>query len=486
MRINFINIRLLAGLLFLTIFAFLIQGYHPYAEDAEIYLPGVLKALNPNLFPVNAEFFAQHASHSVYPTLMAGSAHLSHLSLPWVLSLWQIVSIFLMLAGTWRLATAFFKSQQARWTATALMAVLLTLPVAGTALYILDQYPNPRNLAAFAVIWAVAETLHRKYLRSTLWITFAIAVQPFMASFAVLFCCWLVLVERLNPKILGFAAMLPFGISFDPPPVAYHQIAERQSFHFVLRWKWYEWLGVIGPVVLFWWFARIARREGMRQLELVARALIPFILIATMAAVVLSIPARLEALARLQPLRCLALCFMILIVAGGGLLGQFVLRGKAVRSLVLFVPLSVGMFFAQRQLFPASAHIEWPYSQTRNQWAQAFDWIRENTPVNALFALDPEHMGLDGEDENGFRARAQRSMLADAVKDKGAVSMFPPLSDEWLEQFRDQQNWNQFGKEDFLRLRQKYGVSWIVLKRPGPQGLNCPYENSAVRVCYLG
>jgi len=129
--------------------------------------------------------------------------------------------------------------------------------------------------------------------------------------------------------------------------------------------------------------------------------------------------------------------------------------------------------------------VEWPWAKTRNSWAQAFDWIRDNTPTSALFALNPDHMTLPGEDETGFRARAQRSMLADLVKDKGAASMFPPLSTLWLEQVQDQKNWTQFRKDDFDRLRQKYGVSWIVVERPGPEALDCPYQNSKVRVCRL-
>jgi hypothetical protein len=64
--------------------------------------------------------------------------------------------------------------------------------------------------------------------------------------------------------------------------------------------------------------------------------------------------------------------------------------------------------------------------------------------------------------------------------------MFPPLAVKWLEQFEDQKNWKQFQKEDFERLRQKYGVSWIVVEQPGLTGLECPYENSAVRVCKIG
>jgi len=165
------------------------------------------------------------------------------------------------------------------------------------------------------------------------------------------------------------------------------------------------------------------------------------------------------------------------------LLGQYVLRRHLWRWLALFVPLSFGMFFAQRQVFPASQHIEWPWSLPRNQWAQAFEWIRANTPADALFALNPDHMELPGEDENGFRARAERSMLADLVKDKGAASMFPPLSVTWAEQIADQKNFEHFGKADFERLRDKYGVSWVVVEQADPVELDCPYENSAVRVC---
>jgi len=480
----------ICGLALLTVIALLIHGYHPYAEDAEIYLPGVLKILNPSLFPANAEFFGEHAGHTLYPNLIAFSVRASHLPLPWATFLWHLISVFLLLAASWRLAAAFFEEERARWAATALMAALLTLPIAGTALYVMDQYLNPRNLAAFAGLFAVAETLHRRYLAGLLWLAFAVLVHPLMASFAIAFCVWLTVLDRYRPRFLGFAAFLPFGVTLDPPPPAYHEVALRQPYFYIQRWQWYEWLGMIGPVILFWMIAGFAARRKMNTLELVSRAVIPFVLAATAAAIVLSIPARFEALARLEPLRCLALTYMLLIVIGGGLLGRYLLQGRVWRWLVLFVPLALGMFFAQRQIFPASAHIEWPWARPRNQWAQAFAWIRGNTPVDALFALNPQHMELRGEDENGFRARAERSMLADLVKDKGAASMFPPLSVRWLEQVEDEKNWKEFGKADFERLGKKYGVSWVVLEQASPTehspgGLDCPYENPAVRVCRL-
>jgi len=472
-------------LLALTVAALFIHGYHPYAEDAEIYLPGVLKHLDPGLFPVNGEFFAEHAGHSLYPNLIAASVGVTHLPVAWAMFLWQVTSIFLLLAATWQLASAFFEQALARWAAVTLMTALLTLPLAGTALYIHDQYLNPRNLAAFAALFAVAATLGKRYYNAAAWLLFAALVHPLMSSFAIAFCVWLVVLDRYHPRALGFAVLFPFSL-LDPAPPAYHEVALRQSYFYVQHWHWYEWLGVIGPVFLFWWLARIGRQRRIQSVELAARAMIPFILAGTAAAIVFSLPPQFEALARFEPLRCLALAYMVLIVLGGGFLGLEILRKHTWRWLVLFVPLFLGMFFAQRQLFPASAHIEWPWCRPRNPWANAFEWIRDNTPKDAVFALDPNHMALAGEDENGFRARAQRSRLADAVKDKGAASAFPPLATRWLEQVEDEKDWKQFRQSDFERLQQKYGVSWLVVEKPHQDGMQCPYENKAVSICRLG
>jgi hypothetical protein len=167
------------------------------------------------------------------------------------------------------------------------------------------------------------------------------------------------------------------------------------------------------------------------------------------------------------------------------ILQHYVLKAYVGRWILAFLPLCIGMFVAQRMLFPESAHIEVPGVQPRNLWVQAFEWSRDNTPLDARFALDPFHMKIAGEDSNGFRAIAQRSMLADAVKDSGAVSMFPQLADEWLRQVDAQKGWKRFELGDFERLQAEYGVNWVILQQPLRAELECPYQNLAVAVCRL-
>ena len=225
--------------------------------------------------------------------------------------------------------------------------------------------------------------------------------------------------------------------------------------------------------------------QGIFERGTVCRALIIYGSVYFVAGLVLAVPARFEGLARLQPMRSLHLLYILFILLAGGFLAEYLLKDRWWCWLVVFAPICVGMFVAQRTLFPGSPHIEWPGIAPKNQWVQAFEWVRGNTPTDAVFALDPYYMAISGEDHNGFRAVAQRSRLADVIKDSGAVSMFPEMADEWLRQTQDQSNWKSFQLSDFQQLQKRYGVNWVVLQSPGVAGLQCPYHNQVAVVCRL-
>jgi len=337
----------------------------------------------------------------------------------------------------------------------------------------------------------LARTLEKKYVQALLWVVFAACMHPLMWVFPFSFCLLFVVMEKLgrhwkwiNPT--GLASLLWLGIPLAPAASpAYHEAAKRHAYHYIQNWAWYELLGIVAPLILFWWFGRIARRREWHIVERVSRAFIVYGAIYLVGAVAVDLPARLEALARIQPLRSLHFLYIVMFVMIGGFLGEYVLRDRVWRWLLLFLPLCAGMFLAQRALFPASAHLEWPGMAPRNPWAQAFVWIRQNTPVDAVFALDPYYMEIAWEDEIGFRCLAERSRLADGVKDNGVVSMFPPLAEEWWAQVQDQMPWKNFGQADFARLKIKYGVGWVVIQREESSGLDCAFQNGAVRVCQL-
>ncbi|MBV9624225.1 MAG: hypothetical protein JOZ14_09625 [Acidobacteria bacterium] len=477
--------RTTTALLAITLGALFIHGYHPYVEDAEIYLPGVENALQPWLFPVGREFFGSHAHLTLFPNLIAASARLTHLPLEYALFGWHIGCIFLLLLASWQLTGQCFTRTSARWGAVGAMAALLTLPVAGTALYIMDQYLNPRNLAASAALFATTRVLEGKLTRAAFWLVLALTIHPLMGSFALVFSLLLAGLEWFEKQPAAQAWVFPFGRLLAPSTPAYHEAVRFHVSHYLVEWHWYEWLGIVAPPAIFWWIHRFARRQNRLNLARLCRALLIYSLGYFAAALVISLPPRFETLARIQPLRSFHLLYMLLVLVGGGLLAEYALRKRIWRWLALFLPLCAGMFSAQRALFPSSAHIEWPWAAPQNRWTQAFLWIRQNTPVAALFALDPFYSSIPGEDTVGFRAAAERSRLADAYKDSGVVSMFPELADQWWTQFQALKGWNQFERRDFLALEGRYGVSWVVLQAPGIAEFDCPYRNPTVMVCRL-
>jgi hypothetical protein len=94
-------------------------------------------------------------------------------------------------------------------------------------------------------------------------------------------------------------------------------------------------------------------------------------------------------------------------------------------------------------------------------------------------------MARPGEDFHGFRAIAERSMLADTVKDPSVVEVFPDLAYQWKLETSDRTDWTNFNLPGFHRLKIIHGVAWVVLERPVIPGLSCPYANRTIAVCRI-
>ncbi len=480
------NYPILRNALILAVLAacgLLIAGYHPGAEDDGVYLSAIKRDLNPALYPHDSDFFAVQLQATIFDKVVAASVLLTHAPLGWVIFAWHYLTIYFVLLGCWRLSRRLFPEVYAQWASTTLVAVLLTLPVAGSALYIVDQNLHPRAMATAAILAAIVATLDRKYAQSVVLLLLAALLHPIMAAFGISFCIfllWRVPRTEDKPAILMLA---PLGWIFEPTSPAWRVAANTRDYYFLGRWQWYDWLGVLAPFAILWWFRRIGQRDKATTLIYVTSRLMLFGAFQLIVAIALMLPQSLERIRPLQPMRYLHLFYLIFIILSGGLLGQKFLRHHWLRWLVVFVPLAAGMFFAQRATYPSSAHLEWPGSVPQNPWLKAFAWIRENTPPDAYFAGGPDYMRRPGNDYHSFRALAERSVLADAAKDSAVATQVPRLSNRWLEEVEAERGWEHFTPMDYERLKTRFGVNWVLIERPAREGMNCPYENSALLVC---
>ena len=491
--------RLLIETLFLLLFTvagFLVMGYHPGFEDDGVYLAAVKADLNSSLYPHDSAFFRLQMQATVFDGAMARFVRWTGVPLAWAELLWQFVAIFFTLWACRRIAVLLFEQERARWAGVAMVAAMFTLPVAGTALNIADQHLHPRNLATALILMAVAAVLGgrgRRWMAVPL-LGVAFLLHPIMAALGVSFCLFLVVALREGAPfrwswmqgVLG--AAVPLGWVFAPASESWRVAAASRSYFSVYRWEWYEWLGALAPLALFWTLRWAARRWGRASDDLLSRfalAVFAFGVFQLLVALVLLAPDALERIRPLQPMRFLHLVYVFMAMVGGGLLGRFVLGVRALRWGVYLLLINGGMFVAVWETVDDGTHLEMPWKETANPWLQAFEWVRGNTPVDAYFALDPRYLAAPGEGFHGFRALAERSMLADGIKDTAVVTEVPSLAPVWREQELALVGWQDFKLADFERLKGQFGVDWVVVGYPGAVGLDCRWHKGTVAVCRI-
>ncbi len=483
----------------LTALGFLVMGYHPGMEDDANFLAANKAALNPALYPYNSGFFRLQLQLSIFDKFIAQSTRLAHLPLAWVVLFWQLVSLFLILWAARRIAAHLFPEESAQWAGVAMLSAMFTLPVAGTAIYIADQHLHPRNIATALILLAVSCILNRKIWQAVPLALLAFAFHPLMGSMGISFCCVLslILCEPLVKRMrswtsrhsqgsaAGVVALIPFAWLFDPPSSTWLEAVHTRHFLLLFEWTWYEWLGAIGPLALFWLIARIARKRGERTLSQFATAILVYGVFQQVVAILLLGPQSPVTFATLEPMRYLHLVYVFLALLAGCYAGRYLLKNNIWRWALFLLVVNVPMYYVQRLSFSSTVHLELPGRPPSNPWLQAFDWIRLNTPTDAYFALDPYYFAAPGEDYHGFRALAERSSLADAIKDTTVVTKMPQLGPIWKEQTLAQAGWSTFQLADFERLKSRYGVNWVLVSYPQIAPLHCHWHNDILAVCQI-
>jgi hypothetical protein len=477
----------------LTAAAFLIAGYHLGVEDAEIYLPAATKLLHPNLYPYASEFFLSHGHLSLFGSVLAVTATLTHLSIDWCVFAWYVVTLFGTLAACWLSLTACFSSLRARWTAMLVATAVLTMPATNTGLLLVDPYLTARSFSTPLAMVALACFLEHRYAYACIAVLFTGLFHPQMVLYVIFLWAVVWASERVKTRVgeplpvpVSGIALIPGGFNLSPARGNYREALFSRDYFFLYNWSWYHWLGLLAPLAILAWFWRSDIRGTRPAFRLVCLALIPFGLISIASAAFICSSTDLEMFVRVQPLRSFHLITLLFVLLLAGVVGEYLVENRNWLPIALVVPLAAGMFVAARNTYPHSAHIEFPSDHSSNPWVNTLLWIRANTPADAVFAVDSRYFKDEPVDVHGFRSISERSALADYYKDGGVVSLFPDLADEWKSMSDATYGLNHFSRAQFEYLRKEYPeVSWTVIHGAAPAGLDCPYQRDLFEVCRL-
>lgn len=484
----------------LTFSALVIHGYHLGVEDGEIYIPAARKLLHANLYPFAPEFFLSHAHLSLFSPLLAWTARLTHLSMDWTIFSWYLISLFATLSGCWMLARTCFSTVRARWSAMLVITAVLAMPATNTGLLLIDPYLTARSFSTPLTLITLAAVIERRFLFAGVTVTATACVHPQMAAYLVFLIPVIFLAKgftasndrrtattlRPVPATLAAGLLLRMQLQVSPATGPYREALFSRDYFFLYNWTWYHWLGVVAPLAILLWFWLANPRGTNPALRHLCLALVFFGTISVAAAAFLSSSPRFEMLVRLQPMRIFHLVTLIFVLFLAGIAGEYLGERWAWAIPTLALTLAVGMFAAERSTYPHSSHIEFPGMASSNPWIKTLHWIRQNTPQDAVFAVDSRYFKQDIVDVHGFRAISERSALADYYKDSGAVAMFPALAIEWKQMSDATYNLNHFSLSRFQILKQQYpAVSWTVIAGLPPDGMNCPYMRNGYSVCQI-
>jgi hypothetical protein len=500
-------------LIFLTLTTLLIHGYHPLAEDGGLYVAGIEYLLNPALFPHDTAFVTAHLHYSIFAITIAEVMRITHIPLAWVLLLAYGFSLWLTLYAGLQILRRCFDNATAQFAGIALLATWATLPVAGTSLLLIDPYLTARSFSTPLSLLAIAFALddwsslnrlpsiqrplglvRRPAVACAICLLIAALFHPLMAIYAIAMVLTLRIL-RLEKPLVGLCLLAVFAIaaamvlqSLAPPdPLSVTAAAISRYYWFLSQWHWYELCGLIGPPCILLLILR--EKESTPTAQLCKASLALSSLAVLMALLFAHERSSSHFIARLQPLRGFLLTYALMpLLLGASLAQRFIKRPiqlfAPVFAAVLFISAGT-LFYVQRVTFPASQHIELPWTPPANPWSRAFRWSSRNTPTDALFALDANYITTPGEDAQAFRATSLRSSLADFSKDGGEASITPTLSDLWQQGVKAQANLSAQSDTERDDNLEPLGVTWMVLHADSLTVHVCPYNNGVVKVCSL-
>jgi hypothetical protein len=512
-----------ALLLVLTGCTFLVHGYHPFAEDGGLYVTGIQYTLDPAMFPHYTDFVTEHLRFSAFAPGVAMLVRVTHLSLSWVLLQLDLLSIWLMLFAGRQVMRRVLPTgyERAQLAGVALLAAWWTLPVAGTSLILMDPYVTARSFSTPLSLLAIAFALDdwpwpwmrsRSLLFCVLCLLGATELHPLMAAYGFGFVVALrVSRTQLSWKtrigawlaLAGSAVVLGAVLqAFAPSESAALRIAEATRYYwFLSQWQWYEWTGLIGPLLILIVVTVVLRRDAVSATATaLCRACVVVGVIAVLNALLFARASAPEHfVARFQVLRVYLLVYALMPVLLGASIYQLCEnarrrgRSRFVNGVLGLMPIlavtvsACAMGYVQRQSFPMSPHMELPDRAARsaNPWVQAFLWVQANTPRDALLALDAKYVNTEGEDAQNFRAIAMRSELPDYSKDGGEASITPPLAEAWQQGAAAQDGLSELNDNVRDERLRPLGVTWMVLHADAVTAHPCPYDNGTVKVCRL-
>jgi hypothetical protein len=409
-------------------------GYRYGASDQALYLPAVLRHVNPLLFPRDAPLIDTQARLMFNDDIVGAIVRWTGIALPPLFLILYLLTLALLLAAVVRLGSHVVRSSAGLVAVAA--AFTLRHAIAKTGTNTLEGYFHPRQVAFALGLLAIAMFIERRHALALILMALVAAMHT---TTALWFGIWLAAAAWSGrPEwrrsflvvavvLLGGAAWVlwrgPLAGRLQVMDAAWLTVIADKDYLFPLAWPVSAWISnlITVPVIVVVWRARV--RAGTtfsdeRSVVLGALTLaIVFVVWLPFDAMHLALAVQLQTSRVFWLLDALATIYLVWALTEAGRSASATSRRAAIVACVLIaVSTARGLYtcfvqFPDRKIF--AIDVDHP------EWREAMAWARA-TPATTGWLADPVHSALYG---SSVRAAGHRDVLLDAMKDS-ALAMY--------------------------------------------------------------
>lgn len=459
----------LGGVVFVLLATANGAGYRYGVSDQAFYIPVVVRAIDPTLFPLDASLIDAQGRLMVVDEVMATVAHLTGLSLEMIFLGSYLVALGLIWTGLVLIGRRVYDSPWAIVGLGAAFTLRHNIPQTSTNSF--EPYFHPRLLAFGLGALAVSAVLRRRtWLAVALVAAGAVIHVTTALWFAVLIGVALTVREpRLRPLAAvggaAAAAGLLWAVTIGPLRTAlvimddtWLQAVASKGSLFATAWPIWAWAANLGLLALLWWAHRARTRRGEARAEDAALVWGASALVALFLVTLPLVAAGFSLAVQFQISRVFWLVdFVALIYVVGVLSGP---RSSTTRAAVVacaLLALSVGrgsyvlmIEHPERSLF--AVHLP------HEPWDEAMRWVAlQPTDVHVL--ADPGHAWKYG---TSVRVSSGRDVFLEEVKDSALAIYSRDVAARFVERVPLLEDFSSLTVERARALADRYELDYLV------------------------
>lgn len=201
------NVIIAAIIFLITTYSFFWQlGYKVFYQDQLIYLPILLKSLDPSLFAKDLIFSQE--GYTLFGQLITGAMNFLHIGLIPALFVITFISRYIFFYSIYRLTLYFTGS--GRFSIVSPFLVMTGFRVYGTNIFTMDSALLPRDIGTTLGLFSLSWLFYGNFFTASIFLSLGILIHPAMAiPFILFFYSQAFLFRRKQPmRLLSLIPLL--------------------------------------------------------------------------------------------------------------------------------------------------------------------------------------------------------------------------------------------------------------------------------------